>query len=67
MEYKLPITPVSTIVLPDTSGKYPEMTLFEYLYTIPKDNRKKVFNDLVKQERVFTREINNNIVGFVKF
>jgi hypothetical protein len=59
-------TTASVIRLPDATEERKEMGLLRYLSQFPKAEQKKVFNDLVAQDRVFTRLTDNGLVGFVR-
>lgn len=59
-------TTASVIRLPDAPEERKEIGLFRYLSQFPKAERRKVFDDLVEQGRVFTLQTDNKLVGFVR-
>lgn len=59
-------TQVSTTRLPDTDEKPKRMGIYKYLSQFPKEQQRKIFDDLVEQGRVFTELTDLGLVGFVR-
>jgi hypothetical protein len=59
-------TQVSTTRLPDADEKPKRMDIYKYLSQFPKEQQKKIFNDLVEQGRVFTELTDMGLIGFVQ-
>ena len=59
-------TPASVIRLPDADEKPKRMRIYKYLSQFPKEQQKKIFDDLVEQGRVFTELTDMGLIGFVQ-
>jgi hypothetical protein len=59
-------TTASVIRLPDADEKPKRMGIYKYLSQFPKEQQKKIFDDLVEQGRVFTELTDMGLIGFVQ-
>lgn len=59
-------TTASVIRLPDAVEKSKRMGICKYLLQFPKEQRRKIFDDLVEQGRVFTELTDIGLIGFVQ-
>lgn len=58
-------TQVSATRLPDAEEKPKRMGIYKYLSQFPKEQQRKIFDDLVEQGRVFTELTDMGLIGFV--
>lgn len=58
--------PASVIRLPDAEEKPKRMGIYKYLSQFPKEQQRKIFDDLVEQGRVFTELTDMGLIGFVQ-
>lgn len=58
-------TQTSATRLPDADEKPKRMGIYKYLSQFPKEQQKEIFDDLVKQGRVFTELTDMGLIGFV--
>lgn len=59
-------TTASVIRLPDADEKPKRMGIYKYLSQFPKEQQRKIFEDLVEQGRVFTELTDMGLIGFVQ-
>ena len=58
-------TQVSATRLPDADEKPNRMGIYKYLSQFPKEQQRKILDDLIAQGRVFTELTDMGLVGFV--